>query len=171
QHRRPDATLVHLFDRPPRRPVRYAGIRRDLARALPLHLSLEIGRRIKVMMGIDQFPLCLTARGRRCQQGCSTDSSEPCEKLAPGRMAGCADWAVVEIHGRSPGYILVKRVRPTSCARFSPLRLAARKDGPIRHLEANTRRRPLTEVLIFIPSARRHADYDSLIDRDVRLFR
>src|SRR5262249_51815587 len=129
QHRRPDATLVHLFDRPGRSPVRYARIRWDLVHALPLHLSLEIGRRIKVVMGIDQIPLCLTARGRRCQQGCSTDSSEPCEKLASGRMAGCADWAVVEIHGRSPGYLLMERVRPASSARFSPLRLAARKDG------------------------------------------
>ena len=160
QHRRPDAALVHLFDRPPRCPVRYAGIRRDLARALPLHLSLEIGRRIKVMMGIDQVPLCLTARGRRRQQGCSADSCEPCEKLAPGRVARCADWAVVEIHGRSPGYILVKRVRPASSARFSSLRFAASKDGPIRHLEASMPRRKLTEGLVFIPCGTRHADGD-----------
>src|SRR5262249_24457894 len=130
QHRRPDATLVHLFDRPGRRPVRYAGIRRDLARAIPLHLSLEIGPWIQVMMSIAQCSLCLTARGRRCQEGCSTDDSEPCEKLAPGRVAGCADWAVVEVHGRSPGCLLMERVRRASSARLSPSRFAASKDGP-----------------------------------------
>ena len=53
QHRRPDAALVHLFDCSGRRPVRHAGERWDLARTLPLHLPLEIGRRIEVMMGID----------------------------------------------------------------------------------------------------------------------
>src|SRR5262245_23758353 len=81
------------------------------------------------MMGIDQCPLCLTARVRRCQEGCSPDSSEPCEKLAPGRVAGCADWAVVEIHGRSPGCLLMERVRPASSARFSPLRLPPARMG------------------------------------------
>jgi hypothetical protein len=112
------------------------------------------------MMGIDQFPLCLTVRGRRCQYGCSTDSSEPCEKLASGSMAECADWAVVEIHDRSPGCLLMEQVRPASSARFSPLRFSASKDGPIRHLEASMRRRPLTEGLAFIPSGTRHADDD-----------
>src|SRR5262249_5255620 len=139
---RPAAPFLHLIYAPGRRPVRYARIRWDLVGALPLHLSLEIGRRIKVMMGIDQFPLCLAARGGRCQYGCGTDGSEPCEKLASGRMAGCADWAVVEIHDRSPGCLLMERVRPAASARFSPVRFAARKDGPIRHLEANMRRRP-----------------------------
>src|SRR5262249_56590453 len=94
-------------------------------------LSLEMGRRIKVMMGIDQCPPRLTARGRRCQEGCSTDSSEPCEKLAPGGIAGCADWAVVEIHGRSPGCLLMERVRPAPCARLSPLRFAPGRAGLI----------------------------------------
>src|SRR5262249_55626189 len=143
-----------------RRPVRYAGIRRDLVRALPLRLSLEIGRRIKVMMGIDQCSLCLTARGRRCQEGCSTDSSESCEKLAPGRVAGCADWAVAEIHGRSPGCLLMERVRRASSPPVSSFRFGASKDGPIRHLEASMRRRPVTEGLVFISSATRHAADD-----------
>src|SRR5262249_61371029 len=97
---------------------------------------------------------------RRSNGGCSPDRCEPCEKLPPGRVAGCADWAVVEIHGRSPGCLLMEQVRPASSARFSPLRFAASKDGPIRHLEANMRRRPLTEGLVFIPSGTRHADDD-----------
>ena len=54
----------------------------------------------------------------------------------------------------------MERVRPASSARFSPLRFAASKDGPIRHLEASTRRHPLTEGLVFIPSATRHVDDD-----------
>jgi hypothetical protein len=52
------------------------------------------------------------------------------------------------------------RVRPESSAQFSPLRFAASKDGPIRHLEASMRRRPVTEGIVFIPSATRHADDD-----------
>jgi len=54
----------------------------------------------------------------------------------------------------------MERMRPAAFARFSPLRFAARKDGPIRHLEANMRRRPLTEGLVFIPSGTRQADDD-----------
>jgi len=37
---------------------------------------------------------------------------------------------------------------------------AASKDGPIRHLEASMRRRPVTEGLVFIPSGTRHAADD-----------
>src|SRR5262249_55646972 len=171
QHPRPDATLIHLFDRPGRSPVRYARIRWDLVGALPLHLSLEIGRRIKVMMGIDQFPLCLAARGGRCQYGCGTDSSEPCEKLASGRMAGCADWAVVEIHDRSPGCLLLKFmiVLPdvflwSGCGRRPPPGSRQCVLPPGKTGQSATSRLTCadahTEGLVFIPSGTRHADDD-----------
>jgi hypothetical protein len=88
QHCRSDAALVHLFDCPGRRPVRHTGERWNLARTLPLHLPLEIGRRIEVMMGIDQFSLRLTERDRRHQGGRSAQGSEAGEKLAPGGVLG-----------------------------------------------------------------------------------
>ena len=56
-----------------------------------------------MMMGVDQFARCLGEHRRRRQHGRSADGPEAREKLAPGRVTGVADWAIVEIHGRSPG--------------------------------------------------------------------
>ena len=53
-HRGADAILVHQFDELGRRPVEHPGIGRDVTLALPFLLQRQIGRRIEMMVRVDQ---------------------------------------------------------------------------------------------------------------------
>src|SRR5262249_56222384 len=74
--------------------------------AVAVDWALEIGRRVEVMVRVDQFRRALAERCRRRQHRRGADRTEPGEKLPPRRVAGFANWAIVESHGRSSRILL-----------------------------------------------------------------
>ena len=99
-----DAILVHQFDQPGRRPIEHVRRRRNVALAFPFLLHCQVGRRIEVIVGVDQR---LGALGMH--RGCRQHRGQSCaayarQKLAAGRARRIANRAIVEQHGSPPDF-------------------------------------------------------------------